>query len=69
MKENLQKAQSINLISSDYQRNDILNVHLISAGSFSNIEAVRYYRPDYFLDTINDESSIPMTIWEIKNNK
>lgn len=67
-----QKFQSINLISSDYQINQILNVHLISGGTIETIEnlnAIRYYRPDYFIDTINDMTSTPLTIWELKNGK
>ena len=69
MKPITQQFQSINLISSDYKRNTILNVHLISAGSFINSAAPRYYRTDYFLDTLNDNTSQPVTIWELKNNK
>lgn len=68
MNELKQKYQYIDLISSELKTNDIIKVYHIDAGEFSDPEAPRFNRTDYFVDNINGEG-YPVTIWELKNGK
>lgn len=68
MNEQKQKNQSISYISSELRTNDIMKIYLIDAGSFTEPDAPRFYRTDYFVDNINGDGK-SVTIWEIKNGK